>query len=199
MSVILAFQSKDKIYLAADNLIIDRDGNIVSDDKRKIIVVNKYVAIAFAGNAACQELFQKFINEFSNKELFVEDILINLKTMFISFKNDKEREYVKNILNSSAYFIIAGKSKENKGCIYSVSFVNGSLKTIKTEAILFPPLDLELQTCDNIYVRNMKIFPHEFIKRTVKDIAELSKVVSHSGDIWTYTIQTGNGTIEHFT
>lgn len=61
MSVILAYQSKDKIYLAADNRLSERDGTFVGDNNSKIIVINNNLAIAFAGNAGIQVLFEEFL------------------------------------------------------------------------------------------------------------------------------------------
>lgn len=198
MSVVMCYKEKDKIYLAADNRISEKDGAFIRDDEKKIIVINNHLAVAFAGNAGTQAIFEDFIKGLTDAENFsVEDVLFNIEMMFLSFKIRKEK-WIVNILNSSSYFIVAGKDKNNENCIYAVSYTNGKLKNTKTEMFLFPPLGLDMQTCGNIYARNIHMFRQNFLQKTVKEISYICNTVSPSGDIWTYDLVTGNSSMEHF-
>ena len=178
MSVIMAYKTKDKIYLGADNRLSEKDGTPIEDKNKKLVVVNKHLAIAFSGNAGTQYFFEKFIKESKGfkrlkiKKFKIEDILFYIETMFMSFKLDIDREYARNILNSSSYFIIVGKNKENKNSIVAVSYVNGQLKNTTTEKILFPPLGLDMQTCSNIFIRNLNVNSNNCIPKSIKEISE---------------------------
>lgn len=198
MSVIMGYKAKDKLYLAADNRLSEKDGTFVCDDEKKIITINKHLAIAFAGNAGTQALFDDFVKGLDNAEDFkVEDVLFNIEAMFLSFRIRKE-EWVSNILNSSSYFIVASKDKNNDNCICAVSYVNENLGDTKTEMILFPPLGTDMQTYSNIYVKNIHMFPQNFLQKTIKEISGICNTVSASGDIWTYDFVTDISSIEHF-
>ena len=205
MSVIMAYKTEDKIYLGADNRLSEQDGTPIKDENKKIFVVNKHLAIAFSGNAGTQHFFERFIKESKGfkklkiKRFKIEDILFYIETMFLSFKIDIDREYARNILDSSSYFIIVGKNKENKDSIVAVSYVNGQLKNTTTEMILFPPLGLDMQTCSNIFISNLHSDVDNCIQKSVKEISQKCRTVSPSGDIWVYDIKTGKSTSEHFT
>ena len=60
MSVIMAYKTEDKIYLGADNRLSEQDGTPIEDENKKLVIVNKYLAIAFSGNAGTQYFFEKF-------------------------------------------------------------------------------------------------------------------------------------------
>lgn len=199
MSVILGYKAEDKLYLAADNRLSEKDGTFIRDNERKIIEINSHLAVAFAGNAGTQALFGEFVKGMKNaKDFKIEDILLNINAMFMSLKINKDREYAINILNSSSYFIVAGKDKNNDNGIYAVSYVNGKLGDTKTEMILFPPLGADMQTCSNIYVKNVHMFPQNFLQKTVKEISDICNTVSPSCDIWTYNFVADNSSMEHF-
>ena len=70
MSVILGYKTEDKIYLAADNRISEKDGAFIRDDEKKIIVINNHLAVAFAGNAGTQALFGEFVKGLKNANDF---------------------------------------------------------------------------------------------------------------------------------
>ena len=204
MSVIMAYETKDKLYLGSDNRLSQQDGTFINDDRRKIFIMNKGLAIGFSGNAATQCFFESY---FENSSAFkklkyrkyrIEDILFHIDTMFMSFKINIDKEYAKNILDSSSYFIIVGKNKNNENSIVSVSYVNGNLDYAPTKMILFPPLGLDMQSCSKIFVKNYHEYTDICIQKSVKEISQKCKTVSPSGDIWTYDIRTGKSTLEHF-
>lgn len=64
--------------------------------------------------------------------------------------------------------------------------------------ILFPPLGLDMQTCSNIFIKNLNVNSNNCIPKSIKEISEKCKTVSPSGDIWVYDMTTGKSTSEHF-
>ena len=87
MSVILGYKAEDKLYLAADNRLSEKDGTFICDNERKIIEINSHLAVAFAGNAGTQALFGEFVKGLKNANDFkMEDILFNIDAMFMSLK-----------------------------------------------------------------------------------------------------------------
>lgn len=201
MSVILGHKYTDKIYLAADNRLSTPNEEFISDDAKKIIIINDCLAIACAGNYAAQVMFEKGIKSIKNKkaqDLRIEDVLLHLDAMYLSFEINKDKDYAKNILNMASDFIVSGKDQYNESCIYAVSYVDGKLGRTKTDSILFPPSDLSMDICAHIYVRNIKCKYEDFMQKTIKEIAVNSKVVSPSGDIWIYDIKNGKSMLEHF-
>ena len=83
MSVILAYKTKDKIYLCADNRTSTEEGTPISDDLQKIIVLNENVAVAFAGYSGSQTVFENMTKDIRDgkKNCRVEDILKILKVL----------------------------------------------------------------------------------------------------------------------
>ena len=83
--------------------------------------------------------------------------------------------------------------------MYIVSYVNGKFeKPSLTDKFLFPPSDVSPKVCWNIYMKNVMSSYSDFMHRTIRDISVESKIVSASGDVWTYDFATGNSSIEHF-
>lgn len=198
MSVIMAYKTKDKIYLAADNRVSTPEDIPIRDDENKIVVVNNNVAIAFAGYRGTQTIFENMIKN-RNKDFRIEDALLCIKIIYWFCKIPWYKKYMKNILKFGSRFIVAGKNKKDECCIYTVSFLHGKLeKPSLTDRFMFPPSDVSAKVCCDIYAKNAMNFHSDFMQRTVKDIAKVSEIVSPSGDIWTYDMNTGKSTLEHF-
>lgn len=201
MSVIMAYKTKDKIYLGADNRLTRPDDTLVCDDEKKIIIVNDCVAVAFAGYYENQNTFQKRIRKLRNLDkLRVEDVLSQIKRMYRKYKFTKHKQDSKNALSVASSFIVVGKNKKNECCIYAWSYLDGKLEKepTLTDVSLFKPHDVSMEVCTEFYVKNIRGDYLDFIQRTVKDISNESRVVSPSGDIWIYDIKTGKSSSEHF-
>jgi 20S proteasome, alpha and beta subunits len=198
MSVILGYQSEELIILAADNRLSQINDIMVSDESQKIIVINGHLAISFSGNKAVQTMFQNYANQMNDiEEHYVEDALLNIETLFLSLKL-KNEVYAQNILSSSSCFIVAGKNKQLQNVMYAVSYVNGKLSNSKTEIILFPPSDLDMKTCSDIYLKYVHTDFEHCMEKTIKEISNTSKVVSSTGDIWSYNLISESSEIKHF-
>lgn len=100
----IGYKDADKIYLAADNRLSTSDEEFISDDAKKIVVINDGLAVACSGNYAAQVMLKNGINSIKSKktqDLRMEDILIHIDAMYLSFEINKDKDYVKNILNTA--------------------------------------------------------------------------------------------------
>lgn len=55
MSVIFGIHEKHQIVIAGDKRVSTVDGNFISDDWEKVIVINNHLALASAGNGAIEK------------------------------------------------------------------------------------------------------------------------------------------------
>ncbi len=200
MTVIMGYKTPDKIYLGADNRTVTLVNDFVRDDANKIVIINNNVAVAFAGYHKTQVIFERMIDRLtSDREFYVEDALQYIKRIYWFYKLFWYKKFAKEGLSLSSRFIVAGKNKKGEYCIYVTSILHGKLeKPSLTDRFIFPPHDADAKMCCDIYAINTVNYQSAFMKRTVKDIAKLSKFVSTSGDIWTYDMITGTSTSEHF-
>ena len=185
MSVILGLNTGNTVILGADKRLSTYNNKMVSDDGHKIVMVNNHLAFANAGNAAAQKMIELDIEKLNNKEdLVVEDVLDIIKTRY----KQLEELGCKTLCSYSAYFIIAGMNKDGKLRLCSVSYLNGILgySEENQQFALFPPNDVSMQVCSEIYIKNIYENPANFVEKTVKDISELSCVVSSCGDKWVF-------------
>lgn len=89
--------------------------------------------------------------------------------------------------------------KKGEYCIYTVSILNRKLeKPLLVNTFMFPPADADEKNCCEIFRNYIRKSDNDFIQKTVKDIAQISKVISSSGDIWKYDMTTGKSLLKHF-
>lgn len=200
MTVIMGYKTPNKIYLGADNRTSTVDDITIRDDENKIVVVNNNVAVVFSGYGGTQRVFESMIKNSKRRQDYrIEDILFQFKMIYWIFRFTKNKKASKDALTWGSRFIIAGKNKKDEYCMYTMSILHGKLeKPSLTERFLFPPSDASAKECWDCFAKNSAYSDSNFIQKTVKDVAKMSKVVSPSGDIWTYDITTGKSTIEHF-
>lgn len=200
MTVIMGYKTPNKIYLGADNRTSTIDDVTIRDSDNKIVVVNDNVAVSFAGYGGTQKVFERIIETSKKRELYrVEDILSQLKMIYWFYKFTKRKKASEDALSLGSRFIIAGKNKKGKCCMYIMSILHGKLeKPSMTDKFLFPPSDASAKECWRCFVKNLTYSENDFVQKTVKDVAKMSKVVSLSGDIWIHDIATGESTKKHF-
>ena len=198
MTVIMGHKTANKMYLGADNRVCTTEDKFIRDDDNKIVVVNKNVAVAFAGNGGMQLLFEKIIKN-QNEDIVVEDVLKHLETVYaISNVLYLVKKY-RTALDCASRFIIAGKNRAGEYCMYTMSIVNRKLeKPHLVDGVMFPPSDANEKQCFEIYNKHIKTSDPNFVQNIIKDISKISKVISSSGDIWTYDITTGESSLKHF-
>ena len=198
MTVIMGHKTANKMYLGADNRVCTTEDEFIRDDDNKIVVVNKNVAVAFAGNAGMQLLFEKIIKN-QKEDIVVEDVLKHLETVYRISKILYLRKKYRAALNCASRFIVAGKNSNGKCCMYIMSIINRKLEKPRlVDEFMFPPSDADAKECYEIYGKHVKTSDPNFIQNIIKDISKISKVISSSGDIWTYDITTGESSLKHF-
>lgn len=198
MTVIMGHKTANKMYLGADNRLCTPDDELICDNDNKIVVVNDKVAVAFAGYGGVKTIFENMIKD-NTKEIYVEDVIRIFKFIYWTLRIMKNNNASKNTFHYGARFIIAGKSKKNKYCIYTMSILNGKIeKPSMVNSFMFPPSDADTKECCEIYSKYTKADDSNFIQNTIKDISKISKVISSSGDIWTCDITTGESSLKHF-
>lgn len=202
MSVIMAYKTKDKIYIGADNRTTALEDGSFRDNVNKIISINNDVAVAFSGSYKSQILFNAITRRKKNKINFrVEDALKYIKKIHRICKLFWFKRFSKQILNVGANFLVVGKNRNDEYCIYAVSISEGKLEEptpVLKDWFIFPPHEADAIVCFDIYTKNAKKYPNKFIQRTIKDIAKNNKYISSSGDVWIYDIKTGKSSSEHF-
>ena len=197
MTVIMGHKTANKMYLGADNKVCTTEDEFIRDDS-KIVVVNDNVAIAFAGYGGVQTIFENIVKN-SKRDIYVEDVIQILKFIYWTLKLMKNKKASKDTFAYGARFIIAGKNKKNKYCMYIMSILNGKIEQPSlVDDFMFPPYDADAKLCYNSFKKNIRESDGNFIQNTVKDIAQMSKVVSPSGDIWICDMITGKSSLEHF-
>ena len=186
MSVIFGCVTNEEVCLVADNRITDQNGKVISDDDIKIEIVNNNVAVAFAGNGGAQLFFKqgyKKIQDYEN--WFVNDLVVNIYSMCKSLIN-MDIEWAKSIANSNACFLVAGKTTDKKVKLFAVTLRKKQIDAKEVQIMLFQPADCEFKRCANILGQNIKKYPNNFAKYTIREISKISSLVSESGNMWAF-------------
>ena len=166
------------------------DGETFSDNLDKVITVNDQLAFACAGNAAIEEAIVIDLNKKENKECLTTDDLLEIINLFY--------ERVKNTNNNAIlglpfYFLIAGKGRGGNASLISGGNIKGNIDAGEVPMALYPPADVEMRECCNCFARNYKFYNAEFVEKTIKEIANISTLVSPTGNKWIYDISEEKG------
>ncbi|MFR8473851.1 MAG: hypothetical protein ACLVCT_02890 [Lachnospira sp.] len=190
MSVIMGIKTNNVVILGADKQLSTYNNEFISDDDDKILVINSNLAMAFAGNAAIQKAIEIDTDKIgTNKQLlYVEDAINILCSLFERLKMAE----AKTILSTSSCVIIGGLSKDKSLKLLAFSYVQGKLSwsEVKEDKILFPPNDVSMKKCAEIFIENFYLCGDRIIEKTVQDISKISKVVSVCGNKWIYDNRT---------
>lgn len=186
MSTIMGIKTNNIVILGADKRLSTYQNKFVSDNSDKIIVVNNHLAIASAGNAAIQKAIEIDIGNLEKEKhlLFIEDGLEVIINLFKKLEDAK----AKTVLSCSSYVILGGLDRKRDMKLVSVSYSHGQLQYSEAQAniIIFPPSDVSMKKCLEIYVENYNLYPEIMIEKTVEDISDISAVVSRCGNKWIY-------------
>lgn len=195
MSVIFGLTTGKKIIIGGDKRGSTKDGRIMSDSLQKLNIINNSVCFATAGNASIEMAIMSDINKLESRDTLTgSDILDVIKDLYERMVSAD----IKTLYMYPFYFIIAGRIAENKSAIVAGFNKNGTIDFKEVPCILFPPEGSSLQECNNIFVRNLKLFPLGFVEKTVNDISKINSYVSPSGDKWEYDITTEIGILSSF-
>lgn len=190
MSTIMGIKTNNIVILGADKRLSTYENKFISDDADKILVVNNHLAIACAGNAAIQKAIEIDMDklEIDKSLLYVEDAIDVVCNLFKKL----EKANAKTILSNSSYVIIGGQNRSKEINLFAVSYTHEKLQwsEVQGDKIVFPPNDVSMQKCAEIFVENYKLHTESMIEKTILDISSISVVVSKCGNKWIYDNRT---------
>lgn len=195
MSVIFGIREEDKIIVTGDKRSSSIEGNFISDDMQKVVTVNEHLCIAFGGNASIQNAILKNVESTDNKETLLVEDLLDIINLFYQKIIENQCDV---IYGYPFYCLIAGKGKDGKGHLYNAGKFKNGFAYKETPMALYPPADADIGECNAIFVKNYKLHHKDFYKRTVREIAQISSVVSSTGNCWIYGLGTHKGQISEF-
>lgn len=191
MSVILGYQIKDRIVISADNRTSDIKGKLKSDTEKKIVVFNNHLCVATAGNRLGYLMLEAIYKQNNMNDFYTEDFAGKLAELYR--KNENNIFY-----KLPVSYIMGGKSR-NGGCIMlAIDATNGKLNPIPCIKIIYPPDGIKPEITNKILDKNISKHPQDFYIHTIHKVSRKSKLVSHSGDVWIYDLNTDKSTLEHF-
>lgn len=194
MSVLFGIDEKDSITICADRRASSKEGKFISDDLQKITVVNPSLAFASAGNAAIEKAVAIDADKAGVDQMNVDGLLAVINAFY-----DRVKEAgCDSILLLPFYCLIAGTRKDGSSVLINLGCVRGKLSYAAAPMALYPPADAEQEKCNISFVRNYKLHKAQFCENTVREISEMSSLVSPTGDKWIFDKATGTGKLYSF-
>ena len=182
MSVIFGIKENNRIIIAGDKRGSSIDGKTLSDDLDKVLMINDHLAFSSAGNAAIEKAISIDLNKATNKDCLTTDDLLDIIKAFYKRVADTNCDA---ILALPFYFLIAGKGRDGNASLISGGNIKGRL-------------DAKMQECCDCFAKNYKLHNSEFVEKTIKEIANISNLVSPTGNKWIYNIATEKGMLFSF-
>jgi len=195
MSVIFGIKENNCIIIAGDKRGSTIDGKMLADDLDKVLVINNHLAISSAGNAAIEKAISIELNKVANNDCLTTDDLLDIIKEFYKRAIDAD---CKSILALPFFFLIAGKGRDGNASLISGGNIKGHLDAKDVPMALYPPADVTLQKCCDFFVKNYKLHRAEFVEKTIMEIADISNLVSPTGDKWIYNVTSENGVLYSF-
>lgn len=195
MSVIFGIKENNRIIIAGDKRGSSIDGKTLSDDLDKVLMINDHLAFSSAGNTAIEKAISIDLNKATNKDCLTTDDLLDIIKAFYKRVADTNCDA---ILALPFYFLIAGKGRDGNASLISGGNIKGRLDAKDVPMALFPPADAKMQECCDCFAKNYKLHNSEFVEKTIKEIANISNLVSHTGNKWIYNIATEKGMLFSF-
>lgn len=195
MTVILGIRAENCVYLAGDKRATSINDRFVDDKMNKVAVINDHFAFASGGNASIGKAIEKDIERSGNAQQMTTNDLLSTIVAFYTRCQERSTFLLSDMPFS---FIIAGIDKNGKPSLIAGRQVHRTVESSEVEMMLYPPADVAFQDCANIFVRNYRTHPKEFMERTIKEVAQLSSYVSSTGDIWVFDVEQNKGVITSF-
>ncbi len=195
MSVIFGIVENNSIIIAGDRRASSVDGVFISDDEQKVTEINEHLGIATAGNVAIEKAVLKNVDDREDKDCMVIDDLVK---SIREFYDKVIANQCDSIFNLPFYCLIAGEGSDGKGYLINAGRFKNGFAAKEDPIALYPPNDLDQDTCNQIFARNYKLFHAQFCERTVRDVSGLSKTVSSIGNKWIYSCVSKKGNMYLF-
>lgn len=195
MSVIFGIVEKESIIIAGDRRASSIDGVFISDNEQKVTEINEHLGIVTAGNVAIEKAILKNIDDREDKaRMIIDDLVKSIQ----EFYDKVIANQCDSIFNLPFYCLIAGKGADGKGYLINAGRFKDGFAAKEVPMALYPPNDLEQDTCNQVFVRNYKLFHTQFCERTIREIASLSETVSTTGNKWIYNCVSRKGKMHLF-
>lgn len=195
MSVIFGIKEAGEIIIVGDKRATSMNHEAQFDDMNKLTVVNECVCFACAGNAAIERAIQIDIEKTGNVSYLRTDDVLRIISAFYQNIIEKKCDL---ILSYPFCCIVAGKNQAGEAKLFSGVRDKIGFAAIEVPMALYPPADVTMEVCSQIFVRNYRLFRGEFAERTIREVSDASIYVSPSGGKWIYNINTGIGTFFSF-
>lgn len=192
MSVLLGIKEDKQIILGGDRRESNAYNEYISDDLQKLVPINSQLCLATAGNKAIGMAILMSVNDSGISNTMNVDELVNIINDFYNKVPDSPI----NRLPFSC--LIGGCDSNGIPCLMSGSVTNGVFSIQSVPIILHHPADMELHSCSIILAKNYKYNHNKFVEETIKEISEISKVVSPTGDKWVFDIESQTGKLYSF-
>lgn len=195
MTVILGIRTERNVFLAGDKRATSVNDRFVDDEMNKVAVINDHLAFASGGNASIGKAIEIDIARSGNAQhMTTHDLLLTIKAFYC-----RCQERATFLLSDMPFsFIIAGTDQDGKPSLIAGKQANRMVESSEVEMMLYPPADVDFQTCADIFVKNYRTHPKEFIERTIREVAPLSSYVSSTGDKWVFDVEHNKGVISSF-
>lgn len=194
MSVLFGIDEKDQIIICADKRSSTKEGCFISDDMDKVIVINPRLAFASAGNAAIEKAISVDVEKAGLDKLDIDSFL----ELITSFYERVKVNNCEKILMLPFYCLIAGLRNDGTSCLTNLGCVQGNLSYSVAPRALYPPPDVEWEKCNISFAHNYKSYHEQFCERTVREISNMSSLVSPTGDKWIFNKTTKTGILFSF-
>lgn len=193
MSVILGLRDTTRVVIAGDNRATTKAGNTINDCTEKVIVVNHHLACATAGNCAAGRRLLDKCSVLLNKNTLITDDLVKIsKEIQIEFSS------FKGGLDMSFAFLIAGKGNNGKISLIDVRSTKQGFIAVETNGSIIPPTGMNEKECNAILALNQIAYPIDFIEKTIQKIASINSLVSPTGTMWFYDLNSDNSVFSSF-
>lgn len=195
MSVIFGIVDNGKIIIAGDKRLSSIDGEMISDDGEKVVVINEKLAIASAGNVAIERAIINDMEKFDDISNMTTNDLVEIISTF--YKRVLDNDCI-SIYNLPFYCLIAGIGGDGKSHLINAGRFKNGFGAKEVPMALYNPSDTIQDDCNKIFVKNYKLHHADFCERTIREISNISKIVSFTGDKWEYDISTQKGKLYNF-
>lgn len=189
MSVILGYQTQDKIVIAGDRRVCNVDGIVISEEEQKVYQVNEHLCFASAGRAVMTKVINDKVAKVNADKLYIDDID---KIVSDFYQNAKDKD-IPSIYMLPSYLLVAGLNREGKSGIYSIIYNAGHEDKKYIPMIIFNPADMSNMDCAIIMGDNIKKYGLSFVENTIKEISEKSIWVNDKYNMWIFDKKHSEG------
>lgn len=195
MSVIFGIKNPEEIIIAGDKKITYINDEPIPDDFKKLTVINECVSFVCGGTVAAEHSIQREIEKTCDPSaLRTDDVLQIIQDCCENLT--KTQQMI--IFSHPFACLIAGKNREGTASLISCNMFKGTFCAQEVPMKLYPPADVKMEICNQIFAKNYNLHRVEFVERTIKEVSAASKYVSSSGDKWIYNINVGTGKLYSF-